>query len=968
MLMTGSGRLFVGRESEVDWLRRLWQEAAAGERRLGLIGGEPGVGKTRFAAEFARVAHSEGATVLAGRCDEDLGVPYQPFVASLRHFVTHGDDGDLGRRLGRHAGELTRLLPELGESVPGLRPAMQSDPESERYRLFDAVAGWLEVLSAEAPVLLILDDLHWATKPTLLMLRHVACFPEPMRLLVIGTYRDTEIDPLGALAEMLADFRRSGNVERLALVGLDEDGVARYLEAAAGSELHRQHRQLARAIHTETEGNPFFVGEVVRHLSEIGAIGALNDRPSTEAIEQLGIPEGVREVVRRRVSRLSDLANRALSIAAVVGPEFEFAVLRRATGLDDDDPLIEVLQEAVRARLVVESGGAPATYRFAHALVRATLYDELPGPRRATLHRSVGEAISALHHDRLDQWAPALAHHFAQSGEAGDRAKARAYCALAGDRAQLQHANTEAVTYYRQALKLLTADGAADGRERLQLLISLGEAERRAGDPAHRDRLLEAARLARSQGEAGALVQAALANSRKHFFSALGAVDSERVEMLEAALEMVGPADSSTRAQLLAILGIELVFGGDEARCRRLSDEALASARRLGDAQTLAQVLLSRYFTIWSPETLAERWANSTELLAVADHLGDPAVTSRAWVLRYRAAIEAGDIDEADRCLEPAERLATELGQPGIRWFEAMHRAGRLHLAGRLQEAERLGLEALEFGRAGSQPEAAAAYAILLFQIRRDQQRLSEAEALLVDMTEQHPEVPFYRATLALQYCEVGRKAEARSILERLATSGFARPPRNHIWLNALCHCAWVCAHLSDESRAAELLDLLSPYPDQMVIVGGEPVGSLSFYVGLLARTVGKLDEAEARFAGAAAIHERLRAPVWLARSRLEWARTLTVRGRPGDAERAHKLRKSGAEEAGLEPDRPGNLTGREAEVLQLVTRGSSNKAIAAELGVSVKTVERHMANIFNKLGVQSRAAATSYAHQRGLV
>ncbi len=250
MLMTGSGRLFVGRESELDWLRRLWQEAAAGERRLGLIGGEPGVGKTRFAAEFARVAHSEGATVLAGRCDEDLGVPYQPFVAALRHFVTHGDDGDLGRRLGRHAGELARLSPRIA----------------------------------------------------------------------------------------------------------------------------------------------FFVGEVVRHLSEIGAIGALNDRPSTDAIEQLGIPEGVREVVRRRLSRLSDLANRALSIAAVVGPEFEFAVLQRATGLDDDDPLIEVLQEAVRARLVVESGGAPSTYRFAHALVRATLYDELPGPRRATLHRAVGEA------------------------------------------------------------------------------------------------------------------------------------------------------------------------------------------------------------------------------------------------------------------------------------------------------------------------------------------------------------------------------------------------------------------------------------------------------------------------------------------------------------------------------------------------------------------------------------------------
>ncbi|HEV8628500.1 MAG TPA: adenylate/guanylate cyclase domain-containing protein, partial [Acidimicrobiia bacterium] len=221
-LLTGAGRIFVGRDEELERLGRLWKDATSGERRVAALAGEPGIGKTRLAVALAAAVRDLGGVVLAGRCDEDLGVPYQPFVEALRHYVTRAPE----RRLGRHPGELARLLPDLAQFVDGLPEPLRSDPETERYRLFDAVAAWLSDLSAEAPVLLVLDDLHWAAKPTLQLLRHVLRFSEPLRLLVVATYRDSDIGRGHPLGDLLAELRRDGQVERLALSGLDAAGVA----------------------------------------------------------------------------------------------------------------------------------------------------------------------------------------------------------------------------------------------------------------------------------------------------------------------------------------------------------------------------------------------------------------------------------------------------------------------------------------------------------------------------------------------------------------------------------------------------------------------------------------------------------------------------------------------------------------------------------------------------------------------
>ncbi len=395
-------------------------------RRVVLLAGEPGVGKTRLAGQVARAAHDDGAPVLFGRCDEDLGVPFQPFVEALRQQVGLLGGDDLDGRLGEHPGELARLVPDVAVRWPAVGSPTTADPETERYRLFEAVTSWLAAASADQGLVLVLDDLHWAGRPTLLLVRHLIRTPDALRLLVIGTYRDTDLDRSHPLAEVLADLRREPGVERLALRGLDPDGVASFLEAAGGQALDEPGQVLAAAIAQETEGNPFFVGEVLSHLVESGALYVEDGRwTSNRTIEEMGIPEGVRDVIGRRLSRLSDLTNDVLTRASVIGQVIELAVLVAVCD-EDEDAVLDALEEAVGAGLVRESDEVFG-HRFAHALVRTTLYEELPTVRRVRLHARVGEAIETVHAARLDERAADLAHHFAEAAAGGGVERAIGY-------------------------------------------------------------------------------------------------------------------------------------------------------------------------------------------------------------------------------------------------------------------------------------------------------------------------------------------------------------------------------------------------------------------------------------------------------------------------------------------------------------------------------------------------------------
>ena len=705
------------------------------------------------------------------------------------------------------------------------------------------------------------------------------------RVLVLGVYRDSELTHDHPLVDVVADLRRQGVVERLSLSGLDDVGVRNLVEAASGHSLDEAGLALAQAIYEETEGNPFFVGEVLRHLAETGGVQRREGVWTTELpVEQLGIPEGVREAVGQRLSRLSGDTNQALRVAAVIGPEFELAVVRAAGDLSEE-AVLGAVEEAAEARLVSEVSAT--RFRFAHALVRATVYESLTAARKVTLHRKAAEAIETMHEGALDDYVPALAHHWAKaSAPVTDPTRAVEYAQKAGDRALTQLAHDEAARYYASGLGLLDAAGAdlADAR-RLELLIGAGEAQRRAGDPDYRRTLLDAAHMAREMGDARSLARAALANTLGYMWTAF-AVDADRVEILDAAIAAIGGDDLAVRARLLATLGLELTWQPDPTRRLALSEEAVQIARALDDSETLAHVLLARDYTISDADNVAERLTATDELLAIAERLGDPVIASRALGLRYKAQMELAAVAEAERALVSNEALVADLGQPGLAWSAQHHRAALAVLHGEPDAEQRL--KAVdELGRSIAEPEVLSV--CRRFWVRIEQGRVDDVSEFFRLASESAAAPPVVRAVYAHILDEKGEPEAAARVLDEFAATGFAQPRNNVGWLLSMAECAWLTARLGRKDCVPPLRSMLEPYADQLAVAGFASWigGSVSLYLAMLSATVGDYPQAEADFAGAAATHERIGAPGWLARTRVEWARMLLARTAPGDAERA---------------------------------------------------------------------------------
>jgi hypothetical protein len=544
------------------------------------------------------------------------------------------------------------------------------------------------------------------------------------------------------------------------------------------------------------------------------------------------------------------------------------------------------------ARLVAEVPSPAPRHRFTHALVRDTLYGDLSAARRVAIHRQVAEAIETLH-GAVDDHLPALAYHWGRgAGSATETTRAVHYASRAGDRALTQLAPDEAAAYYTSALGLLNGAGGADADDprRLEPLISLGEAQRRAGDARYRQTLLDAAQLARKLGDANALARAALANTRGDIYSAALVVDAERVTVLEAALAAVAEGDLAIRARLLANLGMELAWEPDPGRRVAFSDQAVHLARSLEDPDTLAHVLLARDYAITGPENAAERFAATTEVLAMAERLEDPVLTSRALILRFKAAMELADVAEAERCLARNQELVPDLGQATLTWA-AMHHDATLRVLHGDAGAEGAIRAAHEFGLASGWPDIVYFSGGQLVSLYLDQGRLGEVEQLLRQLTER-TDYPMVKGMYAFILSETGRMEGAAGLFDELALTGFAHPTNTVAWLRFAADCAWLASRLGRTDCAPELRSRLAPYADQLVVIslGGVVSGSVAFYLAVLATIMLDWPEADASFAAAAATHERIGAPTWLARTRLEWARMLLTRAEPGDGDRAHEL------------------------------------------------------------------------------
>jgi tetratricopeptide (TPR) repeat protein len=867
----------VGRRRELGELGRLWA-IACGEHsdnpgpaagmgsgsRIVLLVGDPGIGKTRLVAELAQHAHDRRAVVLAGRGPEEALVPYQPFLEALRHYLLNAPLAELRRSAREYGPDLARLVPELRWRAPEMPPPPPGEPETERYRLFEAVVGLLAAISASAPVLLVIDDLQWADRPTLLLLRHLARAADPSRLLILGAYRGMEA-PTG-FADTLGELRRDRLLTELQIGGLAESETA---ELAATLTGEWPSRAFSRALHQKTEGNPFFIEEIVRHLAEAGVHAS---SAGARELQRFGLPEGVKQVIARRLARLDTKTIEWLRIAAVIGREADISVVQRVSSFGEEDS-IAALEEALDAGLVVESPERPGRYAFSHALVRETLYEAMSGPRRERIHRLVGEALES----GGDRHLAELAHHFTRAAGADDAGRAIAYARRAGEQASAMLAHEEAAEHFARALEVLERFEPDAHESRCELLLLLGEARVRAGEralawPAFR----EAAALAEQLGDRDRLARAAVGAARR-YVQQPGVVDPELIRLLERALELTAHQPSVARTQLLASLCGALYYAPERHRMIDLSDEAMTVAQELDDHEARANACAARRRALWDPAHLAQRVSAATEMLTQARGVSNFELELQAHAWLVVDLLEQGERDAVDAQVEAFATLAERLRQPLYVWNALVWRAMAALLEGALDRSEELAGEALVVGAPAEAVTAPQYHAVQLLAIRREQGRMAELEQPARAMVEVNPARPAWRSVLADLLWECGRAREARAELELLAATDFADIPRDLDWMPALALLAETAAGLGDRGRAAVLYEQLLPYAGVNVVIGLGVVclGSVSRFLGKLAATLERRDQAAAHFEHALDANAALRAPVWVAHTQLDYAALL---------------------------------------------------------------------------------------------
>jgi tetratricopeptide (TPR) repeat protein len=822
--------------------------------------------------------------VLYGRCDEDLRMPYQPFVQALSHYVDHAPFGLLADHVATHGGELLRLVPSLARRVPGCPAPRATDPDAERYLAFGAAEGLFASALRESAVLLVLDDLHWADKPSLVLLRHLASSTELAELRLLGSFRSSEFSRSHDLADVMASLHREVDVVRVDLAGFTDEEVLELAEHAAGHPLDIASMALARAVRRGTAGNPFFVIEMLRHLAESGMIVQDDSgRWSADvALGDIGLPQSVREVVVQRVRRLGDRAERILLIAANIGVAFDLPVLAGCAGLTEDETL-DLVEQAQSAALVeeAEEGG----FAFTHALVQQALTDSLTSARRRMIHRKVAEVVESIPDLVPETRVRTLAHHWAEAGEV---VMARRYTYQAGTAALAALAPDEAVRWFERSLRFHVR-GSDDAPARCDVLIGLGTAQRTAGDPSYRTTLLAAGDLAQSIDDPDRMAEAALAGYRG-FWSSAGAVDDEKVAALEGVLAHMDDADSPTRARVLATLCNELTFSAPLERRRELADQAKTMANRLADPSTTVYVLTAIFDPLWVPGTLPERLADTELALARAEEMVDPVASFSALGYRGRACMAAGRIGEADRCLERMEAVSDEVGQPILAWVTRFTRGCRALLSGDTDEAERVVSEAFRVGTDSGQPDALLFYGAGLSYVRWEQGRLGELVSLLEDAARATPGIPGYWAAVARALCEEDRLDEARALLDEAADQRFAHLPDDAFQLPALVMFADTAIRVGAVDASRTLYDLLDPWRDQWSYMGVASDGPVVHYLAGLATVIGEPDLADHLFAEALEAASSVGAQFFAARTQLDWAQMLLARNGSGDDRRAQAM------------------------------------------------------------------------------
>lgn len=843
-LRVDTDKPFVGRRAELDQALSLLGDPDRDRAVAIWLLGEPGIGKTRLAAEVARRAHDAGGMVLYGRCDEDLVVPYQPFVEALRTYADGVDDAGLLGALGPLPAELVRLVPLLAGRLPALEPAASADADTEQYRFFEAVVGWLAAAAEERSLLLVLDDAHWAGPSTVQLINHLLRSPAASRVVLVLTSRNTAPDANSQLDRLVDDRTAAGCDLRLELRGLDTAEIGELVASA----------EIAERIHAETDGNPLLVEAVAEGGGQAG---------------------GVPAAVERRLSRLPDSVRESLRLAAVAGLEFEVGVVAGAAGREEMD-VLDDLDTAKAARLIDEVN--LDMYRFEHALVRASLRDDLAASRRSRLHAAIADAIEAVHPHDLEDHAAALVFHLSQAPptpEARDRIVAHALAAAR--RAAELFDFDEALAYHDQALDQLEA---GDDLRAASIHADKGDVQARAGRlvPAL-DSYDQAFEHARRADAPAVMIDAAIRYEDASWRPGLqGDAALEKLQMVEP---LVDDDDLDTRVAVLAAIGRALAFTGRSREAADRLDDAEALARRSSETAHVARVMAARVNADLAHDDLEVGLARAVDLHRLGGELDDLDIQLNARQIELRQLARLGRMDEFRTRLRSfvvqAEDTRSSFWRYAVRNNEAM----LAFFDGDLNAAEQLSDSCLELAADQPGEDNEGMHGLRMFLIRREQDRLGHLLPMLPALEADNPAAAIWKPGLAALYAAGGELGEAGRLLDELAGDDFTDVPQDAIWSTVMAFLIDVATATGDKARAELLHEAAQPLVDGMVVVGHGIVnlGAGARYLAMTATTLGRWGEAEAMLERAGELNERGGSALWAGHTRYRRADLLAARG-----------------------------------------------------------------------------------------
>ena len=970
---------FVGRAAETSAAEEAWAAVRAGGRQVIFIGGEPGAGKSRLATEIAAAAYAQGAVVLLGNCSPEPGGPYQPFAECLEHLLGGTAPGALADCLPDTAAELLRLTPLVWQHRPELA-SPGGDGGDYRRELFDAVTGLLHAAAEERPVICVLEDLHWASQPTLQLLDHVAQRSAGSRLLLLCTHRTTAPDRSDDLTYAIADLYRLDGVRRLDLAGLSTEEIAQYL-AAEGGLSGRWVREYATVLRDQTGGNPFFLRELWRDMT-----GAPTRAFGTRA------PVSVRDTLERRLARLTPAERAAVETAAVLADNGDVRVVLRAadcgeTGGAEADAasVLAALDAAVSFGFLDGEDLARGRITFPHMLTRQAVLDLTSPSRRAALHARVGEVLQSSG-SRSPAGVRQLAYHFARAAALGYGETAAQYLRQAARDAERSLAFEDAAAWYTQAADLM--DGPDSDRE--ELLLCAADSHVRVGDFASARTL-----YLRLTGSADSRVRLRAAIGYENAAWRPGLPGTEACALLAHALEGVPEDPDDPRyVWALASLGRATAFTGDVERSRQLADLALEYARRLGNRQLLVHALETMMWQRAVPETVGHH-------LALAAELGPLAKAVQDWSALGTAAVFSGAIAYigGDRAAWAAATVDLDLAERGSGqlFITFMRRCGgyaHAFLNGDFAAAAKVAEDLLELGRSFGPDDTEGTYGLQMYMIRRETGALEQVRPLL-GAVRQAPDT--WEPGLLALYTELGLAEEARNLLwqllERLDGAAAQQSPWAQ-WTAVLVFLTEAALALGDVPAARLLRPLLAPYSGQQLIAGQfvAVFGPADAYLAALDSLLGNGDSAERLFTAALAQAAGFGALVHRASVLTAWAAHLSAGGgadaRTADMRVQARRLAAGTGQARLlrlldrmETPATGSdeqdalngadaagLTPREIAVLQLLAHGNSNREIASRLKITENTASNHVRSILLKTGAANRTQAAMMAASRGWI